>query len=67
MSERLRDQATESSGIVLTDEPARPAKKGPCPNCSAPPSARTASNGFGRTFNEICGQCGYKFAEKRRA
>lgn len=63
-----RTKGPEPQGIVLTDdpEPRRPAKRENCPQCSAPPSARQASNGFGRTFNEICGQCGYTFGERTR-
>lgn len=65
MSERDEEQ---TPGIVLTDAPESPrtGKHQNCPQCGAPKKERTASNGFGRTFKELCGSCGYVFGEKRR-
>lgn len=55
-------------GVILTDAdvPAVP-KNAPCPNCEAPAKQRIQSNGFGSTFNEICGACGFKFGQGRRS
>jgi hypothetical protein len=56
----------ETPNIVVTDAPREVAPRTDCPNCTAPATARTASNGFGGSFNELCGKCGYNFGPKER-
>lgn len=70
MSEQDKEQtaAQERPAIVLTDadEPVLFKASDPCPRCGAGPKLRQASNGFGRTFREQCGQCGFSFGERTR-
>jgi len=37
-----------------------------CPSCGAGPERRIESNGFGATFERICGACGHSFGEESR-
>lgn len=37
-----------------------------CPSCGAGPDRRLESNGFGATFERICGACGHSFGEESR-
>jgi hypothetical protein len=70
-SQRVRltvEEQEAGTGVVLTDAdaPTLP-KNAPCPSCEAPAKQRIQSNGFGSTFNEICGACGFKFGQGRRS
>lgn len=40
---------------------------GRCPRCRAEPARRVASGGFGRAVHDVCGSCGYEFAERTPA
>jgi len=43
--------------------PARARESRICPQCGAGPERRVLSGGFG-AVHDVCGQCGYGFAER---
>ena len=55
----------EAKGIVLTDGPQLRGARVPtvCPRCQAPADRRVLSAGFGDP-HDLCGVCGYEFAER---
>jgi hypothetical protein len=56
---RSSDAAAETESAAA-ERPRRP-RKGPCPQCGAPPSQRVESCGFGPVQNELCGVCAHDF------
>jgi len=45
-------------------QPLRRSRVDRCPRCHADPSLRVLSGGFGRRVHDVCGVCGYDFAER---
>lgn len=42
--------------------PARETRRRPCPRCGG--TDRVLSAGFGETVHDVCGRCGYEFADR---